>query len=70
MAITLTVPADIEDTVREEARRRGVPEEQLILDGLRMRFIDIDPDLQAEFDQLERASDEDFAKWVRDNECD
>jgi hypothetical protein len=68
MAMTLTVPDDIVAAVRDEARRRHMPEHQLILEGLRMRFLEIDPALQAEFDQMEAASDEDFAKWVRENE--
>ena len=68
MSLTLTIPEDIAIAVKNEAQRTGLPEHQLILEGLRMRFLAVDPELQLEFDELEAASDEDFAKWVKENE--
>lgn len=63
MSLTLTVPEEIAEMVREIATRSGQTTERLLLDALRAHFPPIPEALQAEFDALETASDEDFARF-------
>ena len=63
MGLTLTVPDEIARVVEEMSQRSGLPSEQLLLEALWAHFPPIPDELQAEFDALERASDEDFLRF-------
>ncbi len=60
MSITLTVPDEIADSAAAVAARCGIQTERLLMDALRAHFPPIPSELRAEFDALERASDEDL----------
>lgn len=63
MSLVFTVPDEIAKAVQEVSQRTGEPPEQLLIEALRAHFPPIPDDLQAEFDALERASDEDLARF-------
>ena len=65
MSLTLTVPEEIAETAREIATRSGQTTERLLLDVLRAHFPPLPAALQAEFDALESASDEDFTRFEK-----
>ena len=60
MSVVLRVPNDIATAAGRVAQRAGVDPEQIMLNALRDRFSPIPRELQAEFEALEQASDEDF----------
>jgi len=60
--MTLTVPEDIAQSAAELAKTSGLSAEGLLLQALHAHFPPITPELQAEFDAWERASDEDMAR--------
>ena len=60
MSIVLQVPDDIARVVEQISQRSGETPEHLLLGALRTYFPPISRGLQAEFDALERASDEDY----------
>ena len=61
MSLVLTVPDEIAQAVEELAQRSGETPEKILINALSAHFPPIPVELQAEFDALERASDEDFA---------
>jgi predicted transcriptional regulator len=63
MSLTITVPDEVADSVQEISRRSGRTAERILLDALRAHFPPIPQDLRDEFDALERASDEDLARF-------
>ena len=63
MSLTLSVPDDIAAAVEELAARSGQTPEQLLLNALWAHFPPIPAALKDEFDALELASDEDFARF-------
>ena len=62
MPMTLTVPDEIADSAHEIAAGTGNSAESLLLQALYTHFPPISPELQAEFDEWEQASDEDMAR--------
>jgi len=60
--MTIQIPSEIAQAAEELAQRSGVPAQNLLLEALRAHFPPISPDLQAEFDAWERASDEDSSR--------
>ncbi len=62
MSLPLTVPEEIAETVREIASRSGQTTDKLLLYALRAHFPPIPEVLLADFNALELASDEDFAR--------
>jgi hypothetical protein len=68
MSLILTIPDEIAHMVEEIAQRSGQTPERLLLDALRAHFPPISAELQAEFDALERASDEDLARFEQNLE--
>ena len=65
MSIVLTVPDEIALAAEELSSRSGETPESILLNALSAHFPVIPADLQAEFDALEQASDEDFLKVER-----
>jgi hypothetical protein len=63
MTITLSVPDDIAAAAQQLVDDTGQTAEQLLLDALWAHFPPIPTELRAEFDALELASDEDFARF-------
>lgn len=63
MSLMISIPDDIAHAVEDLAARSGMTPERLILDALGAHFPRIPAELQDEFDALERASDEDFARF-------
>ena len=62
MSLVLTVPDAIAQAAEELAQRCGETPERILLNALWAHFPPIPLELQAEFDALEQASDEDFAR--------
>jgi hypothetical protein len=63
MSLTILIPDNIAQAVEDLAARSGKTPERLILDALGAHFPPISVALQEEFDALERASDDDFARF-------
>jgi len=70
MAMTIEVPDEIAEAANELAARSGTAAEKLLLDALRIQFLSVPEDLREEFAMWERASDEDFEKFIREEEKD
>jgi len=62
MSLILTVPDEIAAAAAELAQRSGETPERILLNALWAHFPPIPTELQAEFDALEQASDQDFAR--------
>ena len=60
--MTLTVPDEIAQSAQEMAASAGGSAEHLLLQALYAHFPPVSPELQAEFDAWEQASDEDMAR--------
>jgi len=60
MGIVLHVPDDIAVAAQDLAAKSGLDANRVLLDALRAHFPPVPPELRAEFDSLERASDHDF----------
>ena len=60
MSYIITIPDDIANAAALIAQRSGQSQESLLLNALRVHFPPVSAELQAEFDALEQASDEDF----------
>ena len=65
MPLTLNVPDDIAAAVEHMAKDTGSTAEELILGALKAHFPPIPDDLKTELDAWDRASDEDFARFVQ-----
>jgi len=63
MGLVLNVPDEIAEAATEMAERFGETPEHWLLNALKVHFPPIPEELQAEFDALERASDEDFLRF-------
>ncbi len=64
MSLTLTIPDEMARDARAIARDSGDTVEGLLLRALQAHFPPLPPDLKAEFDAWEQASDEDSAdQW-------
>jgi hypothetical protein len=63
VSLTLLVPDEIAEAAQELSQRYGQTPEQLLLQALRAHFPPIPDALRAEFEALERASDEDFKRF-------
>jgi hypothetical protein len=63
MSLTILIPDNIAHAVEDLAARSGKTPERLILDALGAHFPPIPVELQDEFDALDRASDDDFARF-------
>jgi hypothetical protein len=61
LALTLTIPFEIESAAKKMASATGTTPERLLLDALRAHFPPLPEELQAEFDAWELASDQDMA---------
>ena len=70
MPLTITVPDEIVQSVDEIARASGTAREKLLIDALRVQFAPVPDDLAGEFAMWDRASDEDFAKFIGELERD
>ena len=68
MPMTLIVPDDVAAVAAEVADKRGVSAEELIVETLRIHLPPIPAELLEEFELWEKASDEDFVKFVREHE--
>ena len=68
MSLTISVPDEMAAAVEELAARCGQTPEQLLLNALRAHFPLIPVELQDEFDALERASDEDYARFEQEEQ--
>ncbi len=66
MSLTIAIPESMARAVEEMAARSGQTPECLILDALGAHFPPIPMALQEEFDALDRASEEDFARFERE----
>lgn len=66
MAMTLTVPDDIENAATEIAGRCGTSLEEILLSTLRINIIDIPQELRDEVAMWELASEIDIAKVERE----
>lgn len=62
MPMTLTVPDEIANSAQEIAAETGNSAEALLLQALYSHFPPVSPELQAEFDEWEQATDEDMAR--------
>ena len=60
MSITLSLPDDMTLSVQHLAQRSGRTVEKVLIEALRAHFPAISYELKAEFEALDRASDEDF----------
>lgn len=65
MSITLEIPEEIAQAAERLARDSGTTPEQVLLGALKAYFPPIPPELQAEFDAWERASEHDAAALGR-----
>lgn len=61
MPITLTIPDEIAHAAQTMAGDCGATAERLLIDALRAHFPAVPPELRAEFDAWEQASNEDCA---------
>jgi len=66
--MTVTVPDEIAEAALELAKHTGVDPEQLIIKALRAYFPPVPPELHAEFEAWDRASEEDAARIERELE--
>ena len=57
--MTVTVPDEIAEAAQELSKHTGVEPEQLLIQALRIHFPPVPPELQAEFEAWDRASEED-----------
>jgi hypothetical protein len=62
MALTVTIPDRMARTAAELARASGTTPEAVILEALQVQLLPDSPDLQAEFDAWDLASDEDMIR--------
>ena len=62
MPLTITVPEDIARAAEALAETSGTSVEDLLIQALQAHFPPVSPELQAEFDAWEQASDEDMAR--------
>jgi hypothetical protein len=62
MPLTITVPDEIVRAAEAVARTMGASAEDLLIQALQAHFGPISPELQAELEAWERASDEDLAR--------
>ena len=60
--MTLTIPEEIAQAAHALSQSTGIAPERLLLRALQAHFPPVPPELQAEFDAWELASDEDMAK--------
>lgn len=60
--MTIQVPDEIAKAAKVLSKSTGVSAEQLLVDALRAHFPPITPELQAELDAWELASDQDAAR--------
>jgi hypothetical protein len=67
MALTLTVPDDLERAATELAGRCGMSPEDVLLTTLRNNIMDIPPELRDEMAMWELASELDIAKVEREH---
>ena len=66
MSLTLTIPEEMAREAQKIASASGDTAEGLLLRALQAHFPPLPPDLKAEFDAWEQASDEDSAaQWER-----
>ena len=63
MSMTISIPDSIAQAVEDLAARSGKTPERLILEALGAHFPPVPVELWEEFQALERASDEDFARF-------
>ena len=61
MAMNITIPDEIAQAAEALARDTGSSAERVLVEALKAHFPPIPPELQAEFDAWERASDQDGA---------
>jgi hypothetical protein len=57
--MTIQVPADVANAVEEVSKASGADPQQLLLDALKAHFPPLPPELKAELDAWNLASDED-----------
>ena len=62
--MTVTVPDEIAEAAQELSKHTGVEPEQLPIKALRIHFPPVPPELQAEFEAWDRASEEDALRLV------
>jgi hypothetical protein len=62
--MTVTVPDEIAEAAQELSKHTGVEPEQLLIKALRIHFPPVPPELQAEFEAWDRASEEDEFRLV------
>ena len=62
MPLTLTIPDDIARAAEALAKTAGATPQELLIQALHAHFPPLAPELQAEFEAWERASDEDMAR--------
>jgi hypothetical protein len=60
--LIITVPDDIAREAEAIAQRSGTTAQELLIQALQAHFPPLSPELRAEFDAWEQASDEDMAK--------
>ena len=63
MSMTILIPDSIAQAVEDLAARSGKTPERLIIEALGAHFPLVPVELWEEFQALERASDEDFARF-------
>jgi len=61
MPLTLTIPDEIARAAQTMARDSGAAAERLLIEALRAHFPAVPPELRAELDAWEQASEEDCA---------
>ena len=64
MPMTLNVPEDIARAAEERARASGITPEEVLVRALQTCFPVVPPELQAEMDAWNQASDEDMARFL------
>lgn len=64
--MTITIPTEMAAVIDALSKASGQPADRLVISALQAHFPPVDPELRAEFEAWDRASEEDAARLDRD----